>query len=45
MAMLETMSPSEPAPAPFTETLSLSDRLGGDCSIGTCRGRLDLVHG
>ena len=45
MAGLGTTSPGEPTTDPFTETLSASDLLGGDCSVGRCRGRLDLVHG
>lgn len=45
MTMLGMTSPREPTPAPFTETLSASDLLGGTCSVGRCRGRLDLVHG
>jgi hypothetical protein len=45
MAGLAATSQSEPVTAPFTETLSASDVLGGDCSVGPCRGTLDLVHG
>ena len=45
MAGLVTTSQSRPVTASFTETLSASDVLGGDCSVGPCRGRLDLVHG
>ena len=45
MTGLDTTSRSDSAPAPFIETLSGSDLLGGDCTVGRCRGRLDLVHG
>ncbi|SVB40458.1 uncharacterized protein METZ01_LOCUS193312 [marine metagenome] len=29
----------------FVETLSASDRVGGECSVDACRGALDLVYG
>ena len=45
MTSLATTSRTEPATAPFTETLSTEEQLGGRCPIGTCQGRLDLVHG
>ena len=45
MAGVGTIARTEPVTAPFTETLSASDLLGGNCSVGRCRGSLDLVHG
>ena len=45
MAGLATTSQSGPVTASFTETLSAADVLGSHCSVGPCRGTLDLVHG